>query len=138
MMRSISLFSTLLCISFLTVNLSAQNVSETKQLRPTKVEQSKKFNSMNRDYLYETAKILKFFKSGSIPVDFPKATNFSSAESYKSVVLSYIESNYDLFNHDELAKHNVFVKQKTENNITEQEYRKQRFDAIDRTAVEKK
>lgn len=132
-MRQLSLFSILLCLSVITASVSAQNSSDTKKLRPSSVEQSKKFNPMNREYLYETSKILKFFKSGTIPVDFPKATNFSSAESYKSVVLSYIESNYDLFNHDELAKHDVSVnKKEIVPSLSEQEYRDKRQSAYER------
>lgn len=87
------------------------------ELRSTKVESSKEFNPYKKDYFYETEKVLKFFKSGSIPADFPKATFFSSAKDYKKAVMGYASMHYDLFNHDELAKRDIVIKKYNDNNV---------------------
>ncbi|MBI2280768.1 MAG: hypothetical protein HYU68_08790 [Bacteroidetes bacterium] len=81
------------------------NSSDTKKLRPSSVEQSEKFNPMNREYLYETSKILKFFKSGTIPVDFPKATSYNSKKEYKRAIIAYVNQNPGVLNLQEVATH---------------------------------
>ena len=109
----------ILLVSFITLfNFSSEVFCQetslkSTELRPSKIETSNEFNPHKRVYLYETNKLLKFFKSGTIPTDFPKATSFISIEDYKKAIKGYASLNYDLFNHQELAKKNIVVKKQS-------------------------
>ena len=97
-MKLILLISVISLFNFSSDVFCQEASVRSTELRSSKVETSKVFNPHKRAYLYETNKLLKFFKAGSIPAAFPKATSYNSKEEYLNAVQSYVNQNPEILN----------------------------------------